>query len=77
MATLDEVAWDLRRANALILENNRQIAQLRREADLWKNCAQLLRGEFTPNTNDHPAIQEYNKCCEVYDPTNDYYEPCA
>ena len=88
MATIDEsmqeneidercarASWEVSQKNAQIIELNRQITYLKRERDLWKNSAMLLRGSFVPNTRDHPAIKEYNSCCEVYDPTNDYYEP--
>lgn len=88
MATIDEsmaenevderisrASWEISQKNAQIIELNRQMTNLRIEKDHWKNCAQELRGEFTPNTRDHPAIKEYNSCCEKYDPLNDYYEP--
>jgi hypothetical protein len=88
MATIDEsmqenevdehisrASWEISQKNAQIIELNRQILNLRVEKDLWKHCATELRGSFVPNTRDHPSIKEYNSCCEVYDPTNDYYEP--
>lgn len=88
MATIDDVMaenkmdergaalmWEISQKNAQIIELNRQIINLRLEKDHWKHCAQELRSEFTPNTRNHPAIREYNSCCEKYDPLNDYYEP--
>jgi len=68
-------AFEIAGKNAHIIGLNERIKQLRIEADKWKNCAQELRGEFVPNTRDHPAIKAYNSCCEIYDPTNVYYEP--
>ena len=71
----EKIMWDLGKATAHIIGLNERIRQLRIEADRWRYCAQELRGEFVPNTHDHPAVKEYNSCCELYDPTNIYYEP--